>query len=136
MGPQNCKSPELENFETPTFKTATYRWKALDEGYNFASNLMSIRGLQRKLWAPKFIKAPSLRISRLPLGSPKSWDKSHLDVAPVQRCRVYYKGEGDGLPQVWALVSLVSPSCSWLVLTPKVFQPCTNHLVLVLCRSV
>ncbi len=29
----------------------------------------------------------------LPLGS-------HLDVAPVERHRVYYKGEGDGFPQV------------------------------------
>ncbi len=33
-------------------------------------------------------------ISGLPLGSLET--KSHLDVAPVERCRVYYKGEGDG----------------------------------------
>jgi hypothetical protein len=33
-------------------------------------------------------------------------------------------------------VSLVSSSCPWLVLAPKVFQLCTNHLVLVLCRHV
>jgi hypothetical protein len=26
--------------------------------------------------------------------------------------------------------------CMWLVLAPKVFQLCTNHLVLVLCRFV
>ncbi len=62
--------------------------------------------------------------------------KSHLDVAPIERCRVYYKGEGCGFPQVQAVVSLVSPSCSWLFLAPKVFQLCIKHLVLVLCRSV
>jgi hypothetical protein len=65
-------------------------------------------------------------------GSPET--KSHLDVALVERCKVYYKGEGDGFHQVRAVVSLVSPSCQWLVLTPKVFQLCTNHLVLLLCR--
>jgi hypothetical protein len=68
-------------------------------------------------------------ISGLPLGSPRT--KSHLDVAHVERRRVYYKGEGGGFPQVWAVVSLVCPSCPWLLLTPKVFQLCTNHFVLV-----
>jgi hypothetical protein len=62
--------------------------------------------------------------------------KSHLNVAPVERCRVYYKGEGGGFPQVRAVVSLMCPCCPWLVLAPKVLQLCTNHLVLVLCRSV
>ncbi len=47
-------------------------------------------------------------ISGLPLGSPRT--KSHLDVALVESCRVYYKGEGGGFPQVWAVVSLVCPS--------------------------
>jgi hypothetical protein len=54
----------------------------------------------------------------------------------MERRRVYYKGEGGGFPQVWAVVSLVCPGCPWLVLTPKVLRLCTNHLVLVLCRSV
>jgi hypothetical protein len=54
----------------------------------------------------------------------------------VERCRVYYKGEGGGFPQVRVVVSLVCPCCSWLVLAPKVFQLRTNHLVWVLCRPV
>ncbi len=37
-------------------------------------------------------------ISGLPFGS--AGTKSHLDVAPVERCKVYYKGEGDDFPQV------------------------------------
>jgi hypothetical protein len=35
-------------------------------------------------------------ISRLSLGNPET--KSHLDVGLVERCRVYYKGEGGGFP--------------------------------------
>jgi hypothetical protein len=73
-------------------------------------------------------------ISGLPLWSSRT--KSHLDVAPMENCRLYYKGEGGGFPQVRAVVCLVSLSCPWLVLAPKVLQLCTNHFVLVLCRSV
>jgi len=47
---------------------------------------------------------------------------------------VYYKGEDGGFPQVWAVVSLVNPSCLWFVLAPKMFQLCINHFVLVLCK--
>jgi hypothetical protein len=72
--------------------------------------------------------------SGLPFGS--STTKSHLDVTPMERCRVYYKGEGGGFPQVRVVVSLVCPSCLWLVLAPKVLQLCTNHFVLGLCKSV
>jgi hypothetical protein len=77
---------------------------------------------------------PTWAISGLPLGSPEI--KSHLDVGPVERCRVYYKGEGGGFPQVRAVVSLVCLYCPWWVLTPKMFQLHTNHLVWVLCRPM
>jgi hypothetical protein len=40
------------------------------------------------------------------LGSPKK--KWHLGSGPVARHKVYYKGEGGGFPQVWAVVSLMS----------------------------
>ncbi len=113
---------------------ATYCWKAFDKGYNFASDLITIRGLQRKLGALKVVGVLDVAISRLPLGNPGT--KSHLDVTLVERCRVYYKGEGGSFLQVRAMVSLVCPSCPWLVLAPKVLQLCTNHFVLVLCKSV
>jgi len=45
---------------------ATYCLKALDEGYNFASNLISIRSLHTKLWGPKVVGIPTLAISGLP----------------------------------------------------------------------
>jgi len=66
-------------------------------GYNFASNLISIAGLLAKLWCPKVAKVPTLAISGLPLGNHGT--KSHLDVGLVERCRIYYKGEGGGFPK-------------------------------------
>ncbi len=87
---------------------ATYYWKALDEGYDFALDFISIGGLHTKLWGPKVAGVPILGISGLPFGSPGT--KCHLDVGLVERHKVYYKGEGDGFPQVWAVMSLMSPS--------------------------
>jgi hypothetical protein len=113
---------------------ATYRWKALDESYNFALDHTSIGGLLAKLWGSKVAGVPIGKISGLPLGVPG--EKSHLDVCSVASHRVYYKGEGGGFPQVRAVVSLVCSCYPWLVLTPKVFQLCTNHFVWVMCRPV
>jgi hypothetical protein len=87
---------------------ATYRWKAFNEGYNFALDLISIRGLHTKLWGLKIVRVPTLGISGLPFGSPET--KCHLDVGLVERHKLYYKGEGGGFPQVRAVVNLVSPS--------------------------
>jgi hypothetical protein len=94
----------------------TYRWKALNESYNFALDRIAIQGLLTKLWGSKVAGVPFGAISGL--GSPGK--KSHLDVASVESCKVYYKGEGGGFPQVRAVVSLVCPCCPWLVLTPRV----------------
>jgi len=113
---------------------ATYCWKALDKSYNFASDRIAIRGLLAKLWGSKVEGVPFDAISGLSLGS--LGKKSHLDVASVESCRVYYKEEGGGFPQVRAVVSLVCPCCPWLVLALKVLQLCTNHFVWVVCRPV
>jgi hypothetical protein len=113
---------------------ATYRWKALDESYNFASDCIAIRGLLAKLWGSKVAGVPFGAISGLPLGSPRK--NSHLDVASMESCKVYYKGEGGGFPQVRAVVNLVCPCCPWLVLAPRVLQLCTNHFVWVVCKPV
>jgi len=96
---------------------ATHRWKSLDKGYNFALNRILIQSLLAKLWGSKVAGVPTWAILGLPLWSPGP--KSHLDVGPVKRCRVYYKREGGGFPQVRAVVSLVCLCCLWLVLAPK-----------------
>jgi hypothetical protein len=90
--------------------------KDLDEGYNFASDRIVIGGLHRKLCALKVTRVPTVGISGLP------GTKNHLDVAPMERHKVYYKGESGGFPQIRAVVSLVCPNCPWLVLAPKVLQ--------------
>jgi hypothetical protein len=77
--------------------------------------------------APKSQECPMARFRDSHVGVPG--EKSHLDVGPVERSRVYYKGEGGGFPQVRAVVSLVCLCCPWLILAPKVFQLCTNHFV-------
>jgi hypothetical protein len=96
---------------------ATYYWKALDKGYNFALDLISIRGLNTKLWGPKVMGVPTLGISGLPFGSPGT--KCHLDVGLMERHNVYYKGEGGGSPQVQAVVNLVNPSLLVACLSTK-----------------
>jgi hypothetical protein len=46
--------------------------------------------------------------------------KWHLDATPVANHREYYKGEGDGFPQVQAVVSFVS-------LCMPMVRPCTKN---------
>jgi hypothetical protein len=91
--------------------------KALDKGYNFASNLIAIGGLHRKLCALKVAKDLVVGISGLPLGSPGT--KSHLDVAFVKSCRVYYMGEGGDFFRVRAVVNLVNPKSPVACLNTK-----------------
>jgi hypothetical protein len=58
-------------------------------------DLITIKGLHKKLCAFKVVGVPTVG---LPLESPRT--KNHLDVAPVESYRLYYKGEGGGFPQV------------------------------------
>ncbi len=88
--------------------SATRRWKALFEGYNFGSDLVPIGGRGEELRSPKVAGVLTGTVSGLHFGSPGK--KSHLDVASAESCREYYKGEGGGFPQVWAVVCHVSPS--------------------------
>ncbi len=85
--------------------------------------MIAIRGLHEKLWSPKVIRIPIVGISGLPLGSSRT--KCHLDVAPMERCRVYYKGEGCGFPQVQAMLSLVNPRL--IVARPSIESVQTMH---------
>jgi hypothetical protein len=64
----------------------THHWKVLDEGYNFALDLIVIGGLHRKLCALKIVRVPIVGILGFPFGSPET--KSHLDVALVESYRI------------------------------------------------
>jgi hypothetical protein len=84
----------------------TYHWKALNKGYKFASELISIRTHFNQRFARK-VMGPQSRGS-LNFGSLGT--KCHLGVDPMARHKVYYKGEGGGFPQVRVMVGLVNLS--------------------------
>jgi hypothetical protein len=78
---------------------------------------------------PKVPGVQTGTISGFPLGSPGT--KGHLDVTPVEWRKVYYMGEGGGFPQVWAVVSQVSPELPVACPSTKGAPECdlTNLLV-------
>jgi hypothetical protein len=86
--------------------SVTRCWKALDESYKFALDLIPIGGLSKELWPCKVAGVQIGIVSGLLLGN--LGIKSHLDAGAVERRREYYMGEGGGFPRVQAMVSLVS----------------------------
>jgi hypothetical protein len=109
---------------------ATCRWKALDEGYNFALDLILIGGY-----------SPAKSREFQPW---QFWD-SHFEV--LGQKAIWMRASQSGVEyNIWwkVVASLESGpwwvlwirSHPWLVLAPRVFQLCTNHFVLVLCRFV
>ncbi len=56
---------------------------------------------------PQSCRSPSCGNSKSPTW--ESQTKCHLNVAPMERRKEYYKEEGGGFPQVRAVVNLVSP---------------------------
>jgi hypothetical protein len=88
----------------------------------------------RKVMAPQSRK--SFNLGNFGTPTWESRDKKSFGCGPVERCRLYYKREGGGFPQVQAVVSLMCPCYPWFILAPKVLQLCTNHLALILCRSM
>jgi hypothetical protein len=88
--------------------SATHRWKALKESYNFCLDLVLIRARGKKLWAPKVPGIQTGTVSGLHFGSPEK--KSHLDASVAESYREYYMGEGGGFPRFRAVVSQVNPS--------------------------
>jgi hypothetical protein len=107
--------------------TCDIPFESFQWGLQLCLNLISIKGLHAKLWAPKVVKVIIVGISGLPLGSPGT--KWHLDASLMARHKVYYKGEGGGFPQVRAMVIFVSPCLPVARHYTKVFQPRTNQLV-------
>jgi len=102
-----------------TSKSATWRWKALDESYNFGLELVSICIRGEELWPSKVPGLQLRTVLGLQLGNPGK--KSHSDVASAVRRREYYMGEGGGFPRVQAVVSQVVQVARGLSQHPKVF---------------
>jgi hypothetical protein len=118
----------------PNFLTckwhATYRWKALDKGYNFDSDLISIEGFHTKLWALKVVGDPTLGIWGLPFGSPET--KWHLGVGIIYTIR----GEVMASPKSGPWWVLWIRRCSWFVRAPKCSNYSLTKSLFGLCRFV
>ncbi len=86
---------------------AIYNWRALDEAYNFVFRPDCNWRSAREIMRPE--SHGSLSCGNFGTPTWESWAKCHLDVAPMESCEEYYKGEGGGFPQVRAMMSLVNP---------------------------
>jgi len=87
-----------------------------------------------KIMGSKVLGVPILGIPGLQLVSLKT--KWHLDAGPVARHIEYYKGEGGGFPQVWAMVSLMSPFGHGSFMHQKCFNYALTNLLFGLCMFV
>ncbi len=93
---------------------ATWRWKDLNEGYNFGSDFVAIQVGSRELWRFKVPGVPSGQF-RDNFGSPENL--CHLDVGAAERRRVYYREYGGGI---------LPRSGPWCVSWSKVPVACPN----------
>jgi hypothetical protein len=100
-------------------RCATYQWKALDKGYNFVSDLITIRGFHAKFTPPKLRKSQlwEFRYSHLGvLGQKVIW------MWPPWRGTKYtIKGKVVASPKSGSWWVLWILGCSWFVLAPKMF---------------
>jgi hypothetical protein len=113
---------------------ATYLWKALNKGYNFAPEIASIKGLNKKSWTSKVVGILILGISRLPTW--ESWEKWHLDATPWLIIENTIRGKVVTSPKSrpwWILWVYV---CPWLVCAPKCSDYALTNLLFGLCRSI
>jgi hypothetical protein len=63
----------------------------------------------------------------------ESWDKMTFGCWSVARHRVYYKGEGGGFLQIWAVVSLVSLCLPVARSCTKLLHLCIDQFVVWFC---
>jgi len=98
--------PTTKSRKSPWFTCMKVAWKALNDGYNFASHLTSIEGLHEKLWASKVAGVPILGI--LGLLTWESRDKMAFGCKTCGQAQRILKGEGGDFPQVWVVVSLMN----------------------------
>jgi hypothetical protein len=127
------KSRESSNF-LMCKSHATYRWKALDEGYNFALDFISIGGLHTKLWAPKVAGVLIVGISRLPFGKWGLNDIWVLVLWLVTEYTIKRKVVASFKFGPWWILWIYG--CSRLVRAPKCSNYALTNLLFDLCRLV
>jgi len=99
---------------------ATWRWKDLDEGYNFGSDLIEIQVCSRELWRFKVPGVPSRRF-RDNFGTPFRESREFVPLgcrcSGVSQSRLY--GGWWWHPPSPGRGESCGPKCPWFVLTPK-----------------
>jgi hypothetical protein len=113
---------------------AIYRWKALDEGYNFALDLTSIRALHTKLWPPKVIGVPTFGIQDSHLGVPGQNDIWVLVLWPSIEYIIMGKMVASPKSGLWWV--LWDYVCPWFIRAPKCSNYALTHLLFGLCSSM
>jgi hypothetical protein len=101
-------------FSDVRIQSARCRWKDLDEGYNFGSNLVAIKLGSRELWAPK---VPGLQ--------PGQFRDSNLGVPGKSAIRVQVRQSGTEYT-IGSMVVTSPESGPWCVLWSKVPVACPN----------
>jgi len=111
-------------------ESATWRWKDLDEGYNFGLDLVAIRPSIRELWAPK---VPGLQPGQFRdnFGT-LTWESREKEPFGCSlngaMQRIIYGGRW-WLPPSLGRDESCGPKCPWLVPTPKGVPECELTLV-------
>ncbi len=115
-------------------ESARCRWKDLDEGYNFGSNLVAIRLSSRELWelwAPKVLRLQLGQFRdnfEIPTWESREKEPLGCSLSGVAQ-KILYGGRWWLPPSPGRGVSC-GPKCPWLVPTPKgVPEMWTNHFV-------
>jgi hypothetical protein len=121
----------IKSWESPQFPCMQVACKILLESCWWGIQLCFRPHLNqrstRKVMCPQSCGSPNFGNFGTPTWSPGT--KWHLGASPMARHKVYYKGEGGGFPQVWAMVNLVNLCLHVARSCTKVFQLCTNQLV-------
>jgi hypothetical protein len=103
-------------------KSATRRWKALNESYNFGSELVPIRARGEELWPSKVLGLQPGTVSGLQLGSLGKKRPFGCSLGEELQ-RILYGGRW-WLPLILTSGESSTPSCPWLVPTPKGVPEC------------
>jgi len=117
-------------FPDVRIESATWRWKDLDEGYNFGLDLVTIRLGSRELQAPK-VSGLQLGQFRDNFGIP-TWESREKEPFGYslggETQRILYGGRW-WLPPSPGCGESSNPKCLWLVPTPKGVPECELTLL-------
>jgi hypothetical protein len=100
---------------------AAYCRKDLDKGYNFALDLISIRGLHTKIWAPKVVGSQFREFRDSNLGVSGQNDIWVLALWPGLKNTIRGKVLDSPKSGLWWVLSICV--CSSFVCAPKMPQP-------------